>query len=80
MPILNLPGAEQYVLQSSLNAMADEAYTNAKRINTSGIIGGATGIDVNTEMVTTSEIRITALIDEAYADLAVRKLHETFFD
>ena len=37
-------------------------------------------IDVNTEMVTTSEIRITALIDEAYADLAVRKLHETFFD
>lgn len=52
MPILNLPGAEQYVLQSSLNAMADEAYTNAKRINTSGIIGGATGIDVNTETFT----------------------------
>ena len=44
------------------------------------MFGALTSIDVNTEMVTTSEIRITALIDEAYADLAVRKLHETFFD
>lgn len=44
------------------------------------MIGALASIDVNTEMVTTSEIRITALIDEAYADLAVRKLHETFFD
>ena len=44
------------------------------------MFGALGSIDVNTEMVTTSEIRITALIDEAYADLAVRKLHETFFD
>lgn len=44
------------------------------------MFGALANIDVNTEMVTTSEIRITALIDEAYADLAVRKLHETFFD
>ena len=44
------------------------------------MFGARASIDVNTEMVTTSEIRITALIDEAYADLAVRKLHETFFD
>ena len=44
------------------------------------MFGAHASIDVNTEMVTTSEIRITALIDEAYADLAVRKLHETFFD
>ena len=44
------------------------------------MFGALASIDVNTEMVTTSEIRITALIDEAYADLAVRKLHETFFD
>ena len=44
------------------------------------MFGALASIDVITEMVTTSEIRITALIDEAYADLAVRKLHETFFD
>ena len=36
------------------------------------MFGALASIDVNTEMVTTSEIRITALIDEAYADLAVR--------
>ena len=31
-------------------------------------------------MVTTSEIRITALIDEAYADQAMRAIHETFLE
>jgi aspartate kinase len=35
---------------------------------------------INTEMITTSEIRITALIDEAYADQAMRAIHETFLE
>ncbi len=44
------------------------------------MFGALANIGVNTEMVTTSEIRITVLIDEEYADLAMRKLHETFID
>ena len=44
------------------------------------MFGALASIGVNTEMVTTSEIRITVLIDEEYTDLAMRKLHETFIN
>ena len=44
------------------------------------MFGALANAGINTEMVTTSEIRITALIDEAYADQAMRALHETFLE
>ena len=44
------------------------------------MFGARASIGVNTEMVTTSEIRITVLIDEEYTDFAMRKLHETFIN
>ena len=33
---------------------------------------------VNIQMVSTSEIKITAVIDEKYMELAVRALHQAF--
>ena len=44
------------------------------------MFGALAGAGINTEMVTTSEIRITALIDEDYTDLAMRAIHETFLE
>ena len=44
------------------------------------MFGALANAGINTEMVTTSEIRITALIDEAYADQAMRAIHETFLE
>ena len=39
---------------------------------------GAEGINV--EMITTSEIKISVAINQKYAELAVRSLHEAFID
>ena len=44
------------------------------------MFGALANAGINTEMVTTSEIRITALINEDYADLAMRAIHETFLE
>ena len=44
------------------------------------MFGALASAGINTEMVTTSEIRITALIDEDYTDLAMRAIHETFLE
>ena len=44
------------------------------------MFGALANAGINTEMVTTSEIRITALINEAYADQAMRAIHETFLE
>ena len=44
------------------------------------MFGALANAGINTEMITTSEIRITALIDEAYADQAMRAIHETFLE
>lgn len=38
------------------------------------------GVGVNIQMIATSEIRITVLIDEADADLAVRAVHDKFIE
>ena len=44
------------------------------------MFGALATAGINTEMVTTSEIRITALIEEDYTDLAMRAIHETFLE
>jgi len=49
MPITNLAGAEQDVLQDTLSAYSDEAYTNAKKLTGTAIVGGNPLIDKNTE-------------------------------
>jgi aspartate kinase len=38
------------------------------------------GEGINIEMISTSEIKISVVIDEKYAELAVRVLHDVFID
>jgi hypothetical protein len=45
----NVPGADTYVLQESIGAYADEAYTKAKKLSGTGLVSGNPEIDVNTE-------------------------------
>ena len=45
----NLTGADNYVLQEAINAYADEAYTSAKKLSGTGIVGTNPQIDKNTE-------------------------------
>jgi hypothetical protein len=47
--ITDLAGADDYVLQEAINMYADEAYTNAKKLVGTGIVGSNDKIDVNTE-------------------------------
>lgn len=49
---VNLAGADQYVLQSTLSAYSDEAYTNARKLSGTGIVGVNPEIDVSTETFT----------------------------
>lgn len=50
MPAINnLSGADNYVLQEAINEYADEAYTNAKKLSGTGIVGTNPNIDTNTE-------------------------------
>jgi len=50
MPALQVPpGAENFVLRSTIGAYSDEAYTNAKKISTTAVVGGNSLIDKNTE-------------------------------
>jgi hypothetical protein len=50
MPAIdNLAGADNYVLQESINAYADEAYTTAKKLSGTGIVGTNPQIDTKTE-------------------------------
>lgn len=44
------------------------------------MFGALANAGINTEMVTTSEIRITALVQEEQADIAMRAIHETFIE
>jgi len=44
-----LAGADTYVLQEALSAYSDEAYTNAKKLSGTGIVGGNAQIDTSTE-------------------------------
>jgi hypothetical protein len=45
----NLAGASNYVLQEAISAYADEAYTTAKKLSGTGIVGSNPNIDTNTE-------------------------------
>jgi len=49
MPVTNLAGADQFVLQAAISAYSDEAYTNARKLSGTGIVGSNPDIDVNTE-------------------------------
>lgn len=44
-----LAGASNYVLQEAISAYADEAYTTAKKLSGTGIVGSNPNIDTNTE-------------------------------
>lgn len=44
-----LDGADNYVLQESIRDVADEEYTNAKRLSSTGIVSGNPRIDTSTE-------------------------------
>jgi hypothetical protein len=45
----NLAGADNFVLQSAISAYRDEAYTNAKKLSGTGIVGTNPEIDTSTE-------------------------------
>ncbi len=45
----NLAGADQFVLQEAISAYSDEAYTNAKKLSGTGIVGSNPDIDTSTE-------------------------------
>ena len=45
----NVPGATNFALQSAIGAYSDEAYTNAKKLNSTALVGGNPQIDTNTE-------------------------------
>ena len=45
----NVNGANTYALQNALSAYSDEAYTNAKKLSGTGIVGSNPNIDTSTE-------------------------------
>jgi len=45
----NLAGADTYVLQEAISAYSDEAYTGARKLVGTGIVGSNPNIDTNTE-------------------------------
>jgi len=45
----NLPGATEYVLQEAISAYSDEAYTSARKLSGTALVGGNPLIDKNTE-------------------------------
>jgi len=47
--VTNLAGASNYVLQEAISGYSDEAYTNARKLSGTGIIGSNDQIDVKTE-------------------------------
>jgi hypothetical protein len=47
--VSNVNGSNTYALQAALGAYSDEAYTNAKKLSGTGIVGSNPGIDTSTE-------------------------------
>ena len=45
----NLAGASNYVLQEAITALTDEAYTSARKLSSTGIVGSNPDIDTSTE-------------------------------
>jgi len=48
----NLSGADNFVLQEAISAYSDEAYTNARKLSGTGIVGSNPLIDTSTETFT----------------------------
>lgn len=46
---MSITGATEYALQNAVSAYSDEAYTNAKKISGTGVVGTNPDIDKNTE-------------------------------
>lgn len=66
-------GASQFVLQSAISAYSDEAYTNARKLSGTGIVGDNPNIDTSTETFTgqvrwfkplNPTINVASLIDD----------------
>jgi hypothetical protein len=49
MPTTTIPGATNFALQSAISAYSDEAYTTAKKLSGTGVVGSNPNIDKNTE-------------------------------
>lgn len=49
MSLQSPAGADNFVLQAAITAYRDEEYTNAKKLSSTGIVGGNPDIDTNTE-------------------------------
>jgi len=50
MPLrINVAGATEFALQEAIGAYSDEAYTNAKKLSSTGIVGGNPQIDTSSE-------------------------------
>lgn len=47
--VTTVPGATNFVLQEAISAMSHEAYTNAKKLSGTGIVGSNPDIDTSTE-------------------------------
>lgn len=47
--VTNLAGASNFALQSAISAYSDEAYTNAKKLSGTGIVGSNPDINTSTE-------------------------------
>ena len=47
--VTTLPGASNYVLQEAISGYSDEAYTNARKLSGTGIVGSNPNIDTGTE-------------------------------
>lgn len=45
----NVAGATEFALQEAISAYSDEAYTNARKLSSTGIVGGNSDIDTNSE-------------------------------
>lgn len=74
----NVAGATDYVLQEAISMYRDEAYTNAKKLSGTSIVGYNPDIDPNTETFVgqirwrknvTQNINIASLTDSADGDL-----------
>ncbi|MDB4575342.1 hypothetical protein N9112_00100 [bacterium] len=76
--VTNLAGADTYVLQEAISGYSDEAYTNARKLSGTGIVGSNSDIDKNTETFVgqlrwnkpiNPQINVASLTDSADGDL-----------
>ena len=72
MPTKQTIGTDTYVLQSALSAYSDEAYTGARKLSGTAIVGSNPDIDTNTETFTgqirwkkplNAKINVASLVD-----------------